>query len=104
MRKFSLHRVTLCSTNTSQFAQQMFSNRRSATMPGLAWLCTGVCGPFCEKAPLDQYLPVRSGGGWNSVLAEGVSVCLRLIRLYAGRACFKISTAFAMLGKCLAGV
>ena len=29
---------------------------------------------------------------------------MRLIRLYAGRACFKISLAFAMLGKGLAGI
>jgi hypothetical protein len=28
---------------------------------------------------------------------------MRLIRLYAGRACFKISVAFALLGKWLAG-
>jgi hypothetical protein len=29
---------------------------------------------------------------------------MRLIRPYAGRACFKISIAFAMLGKRLAGI
>jgi hypothetical protein len=29
---------------------------------------------------------------------------MRLIRLYAGRACFKISHAFATLGKRLAGI
>jgi hypothetical protein len=29
---------------------------------------------------------------------------VRLIRLYLGRACFKIGTAFAMLGKWLAGI
>jgi hypothetical protein len=29
---------------------------------------------------------------------------MRLARLYAGRACFKIGFAFAMLGKCIAGI